>query len=96
MKRTASLLAIAILPMVAGMSIAMESRAETTTNDQVYCKSLVRTLRSEALGLVRGLPVGNATAVAIAQCDEGNPEPAIPVLEQQLRDRDINLPPRSQ
>jgi len=43
---------------------------------------------------VRGLPVGNATAVAIAQCQEGDARPAIPVLEQQLRDRDINVPTR--
>ena len=46
-------------------------------------------------GTVRGLPVGNATAVAIAQCQEGDSESAIPVLEQQMRDRKINLPPRS-
>jgi hypothetical protein len=45
-------------------------------------------------GTVRGLPVGNATAVAIAQCDEGDPGPAIPVLQQQLRDRDIAVPSR--
>ncbi len=45
-------------------------------------------------GTVRGLPVGNATAVAIAQCDEGDPGPAIPVLQQQLRDRGIAVPSR--
>jgi hypothetical protein len=56
-------------------------------SDQAYCQSFVKVLRQEALGMVRGLPVGNATAVAIAQCEEGEPGPAIPVLEQQLRDR---------
>jgi hypothetical protein len=39
--------------------------------------------------------VGNATAVAIAQCQEGNPEPAIPVLEQKLREADIPVPTRT-
>jgi hypothetical protein len=56
---------------------------------------MLKELRGYGWGTVRGLPVGNATAVAIAQCQEGNPGPAIPVLEQQLRDRDIALPARS-
>jgi hypothetical protein len=44
---------------------------------------------------VCGLPVGNATGVAIAQCQEADSESAIPVLEQRMRDRKINPPPRS-
>ena len=32
--------------------------------------------------------------VAIAQCQEGNPEPAIPVLEQKLRDNRVTVPAR--
>jgi hypothetical protein len=39
--------------------------------------------------------VGNATAVAIAQCQEGNPAPAIPVLQKKLRDNRIPVPPRT-
>jgi hypothetical protein len=35
-----------------------------------------------------------ATAVALAQWQEGEPGPAIPVLEQQLRNRDVTVPPR--
>jgi hypothetical protein len=95
MKKTATLLAAAILPLVAGMTIATDSNAQSHMGDQAYCHSLVMTLRNVALGRSFGsLPVGNATAVAIAQCDEGDPGPAIPVLEQQLRDRDIALPSR--
>ncbi|MBV8193159.1 MAG: hypothetical protein JO339_38475 [Alphaproteobacteria bacterium] len=95
MKKTATLLAAAILPVVAGVSTATSSNAQSLTNDQAYCHSLVKTLRDVALGHGRGgLGVGNETAVAIAQCEEGNPGPAIPVLEQQLRDRDITLPSR--
>jgi hypothetical protein len=39
--------------------------------------------------------VDTDTAVAIAQCQEGNPKPAIPVLEQKLRDNRITVPPRT-
>ena len=95
MKKTATLLAAAILPLAAGMGIATDSNAQSPMSDQAYCQSLVKTLRQEGLGMMRGLPVGLATAVAIGQCDEGNPGPAIPVLEQQLRDRDITAPSRS-
>ena len=95
MRKTATLLAAAIIPLVAGMGIAADSNAEPTMSDQAYCKALVQTLRNVDLGSVRGLPVGNATAVAIAQCDEGDTGPAIPVLEQQLRERDTALPTRN-
>jgi hypothetical protein len=37
----------------------------------------------------------NATAVAINQCRDGNPRPAIPELEQKLRDNNIAVPARS-
>jgi hypothetical protein len=95
MKKTATLLAVAILPLVAGLGIATDSNAQSPTSDQAYCHALVRTLRDGALGHGQGgLPVGNATAVAIGQCEEGNPGPAIPVLEQQLRERDITVPSR--
>jgi hypothetical protein len=78
------------------MAIATDSNAQSPMSDQAYCHSLVKTLRDVALGHGRGgLSVGNATAVAIAQCEEGDPGPAIPVLEQQLRDRDITVPSRS-
>jgi hypothetical protein len=39
--------------------------------------------------------VDTDAAVAIAQCREGNPKPAIPVLEKKLRDNRIPVPPRT-
>ena len=100
MKKATTLLAAAIVSMVAGLGIATDSNAQSaassTMSDQAYCQALYRALREYGTGTARGgLPVGVATAVAIAQCQEGNPKPAIPVLEQQLHDRRIPVPSRS-
>jgi hypothetical protein len=94
MIKSTSLLAAAIVSLVVGLGLATGSNAQSPMSDQDYCHSLVKALK-EGTGTVRGLPVGNATAVAIGQCEEGNPGPAIPVLEQQLRDRDIAVPART-
>jgi hypothetical protein len=95
--KSTSVLAAAIVSLVIGLGAATSSNAQSpaqsSMSDQAYCHSLVKVLK-EGTGTVRGLPVGNATAVAIGQCEEGNPGPAIPVLEQQLRDRDIAVPAR--
>ena|ERR1700682_2140407 len=100
MKKTTALFAAAIVSLVAGLGIATDSNAqspaESSMSDQVYCQALSKALREYGTGTGRGgLPVGIATAVAIAQCQEGNPKPAIPVLEQQLHDRRIPVPSRS-
>ena len=94
MSKSLSLCAAAIASLVAGMCIATSSNAQPTTSDTAYCRSLINAYAkgSNAKG---SLPVGNATAVAIGQCQEGNPGPAIPVLEQRLRDRNIAVPARS-
>jgi len=89
--KSISLLAAAIVTLVVGLGLATSSNAQSPMSDQAYCQSLLKALR-EGTGTVRGLPVGNSTAVAIAQCQEGNPGPAIPVLEEQMRDRKIPLP----
>ena len=94
MKKSTLRLAAAIASLVVGVGFATSSNAQSPMSDQDYCQSLLKALR-ESTGSVRGLPVGNATAVAIAQCQEGDSESAIPVLEQQMHDRKINLPPRS-
>jgi hypothetical protein len=96
MTKSTSLFAAAIVSLVVGLGFATTSNAQSPTSDQAYCKSLVKSLREYGTGTARGgLPVANATAVAIAQCDEGNPGPAIPVLEQQLREWDIAVPSRT-
>ena len=98
MRKSTSLLAAAIAALVVGLGLATGSNAQTSApssmSDQAYCQALLKEGREHGWGTVRGLPVGNATAVAIAQCEEGEPGPAIPVLEQQMHDRKINLPSR--
>ena len=99
MRKSTSLLSAAVASLVVGLGLATSSYAQTPVpaamSDEAYCQAMLKELRDYGWGTVRGLPVGNATAVAIAQCQEGDSESAIPVLEQQMRDRKINLPPRS-
>jgi hypothetical protein len=40
-------------------------------------------------------PESRDTSVAITQCQEGNPGPAIPVLEKLLRDNGFTVPTRT-
>jgi hypothetical protein len=71
--------------------------------DLAYCQKLVNqytTYVGSVGGALGGTTTGGGPAdldakVAIAQCQEGNPAPAIPVLEQKLRDADVAVPPRS-
>jgi hypothetical protein len=97
MNKSTSLLAATIVSLVVGLGFATGSNAQSPTrppmSDQDYCQSLVKAFH-ESIGTLREPPVGVATAVALAQCQEGEPGPAIPVLEQQLRDRDVTVPPR--
>jgi hypothetical protein len=91
-----SLLSAVIIASVAGLGFAASSNAQSPMSDQNYCRLLVEKLM---IGTDRGLKygrseVGNATAVAIAQCQEGNPGPAIPVLLEKLREADIPVPTR--
>jgi hypothetical protein len=91
-----SLLTAAIVASVAVLGFAASGNAQSPMSDQNYCRLLVEKL---TIGTDRGLKygrseVGNATAVAIAQCQEGNPGPAIPVLQEKLREADIPVPTR--
>ena len=94
MTRLNSLLTAAMVASVAGLGFVTSSNAQSPMSDQNYCRLLVEKL---TIGSDRGLKygrseVGNATAVAIAQCQEGNPGPAIPVLQEKLRNADIPVP----
>ena len=94
MKKTAALLAGMIVPLVAGMGVATNSYAQSATNDEAYCRALVKEYTHG--GIERGFsPQSLDTSVAIAQCQDGNPQPAIPVLEEKLLDNDFALPPRN-
>jgi hypothetical protein len=94
MKKSVMLFIARIAPLIAGVCIATGSNAQSTTSDSDYCRSLVSALSMG--GESRGSRmVDTDAAVAIAQCHEGNPKPAIPVLEQKLRDNRIPVPPRT-
>jgi hypothetical protein len=96
----------AIGPLVATACTATRGSAQVATApspaDAAYCQSLVNLYTTYAGnvggslgGNTRGGPPADLDAkVAIAQCQEGNPRPAIPVLEQKLRDNRIAVPPR--
>jgi hypothetical protein len=94
MNKSATLLIAAIAPLIAGVCIATSSNAQSKMNDEAYCRSLINVYtdgKSE-----RGFaPESLATSVAIAQCQEGTPGPAIPVLEQLLRDNGFTVPSRT-
>jgi hypothetical protein len=94
MKKTAALLAGVILPLVAGMGIATSSNAQSPTNDEAYCQALINKYTHG--GIERGFsPESLDTSVAINQCRDGNPRPAIPVLEEKLLNNGFSLPPHS-
>ncbi len=94
MKKPISLAGLAIVSSLVAMAIATSSNAQPAMTDTAYCTSLVKALSMG--GESRGsLMVDTDTAVAIAQCQEGNPKPAIPVLERKLRDNRIPVPSRS-
>ena len=97
MTRFMSLSAAAITALVVGLGSATSSYAQTPVaspmTDQQYCHLLASKYTG---GFKFGRSeVGNATAVAIAQCLEGDAQPAIPVLIQKLHDADIPVPARS-
>lgn len=93
MNKFTSTAAAAIASLVVGLGFATSSNAQSPMTDQEYCHQLVDTYTN---GLKYGRSeVGNATAVAIAQCLEGDAKPAIPVLEQKLHDANIPVPSRS-
>ena len=96
MTKSTSLVAAAIVSLVVGLGVATSSNAQSPMSDQDYCHLLVEKYTVGKDGELKfgRSEVGNATAVAIAQCQEGNPGPAIPVLEQKLRDADIPVPTR--
>jgi hypothetical protein len=97
----------AIGPLIASACAATSGSpqvvAAASPADATYCQSLVNLYTTYAGnvggslgGNTRGGPPADLDAkVAIAQCQEGNPEPAIPVLQRKLRDNRIAVPPRS-
>jgi len=94
MKKTTALLASAVVPLVAGLVITANSNAQSAMNDKAYCRVLVKELTHG--GIERGFaPESLETSVAINQCLDGNPQPAIPVLERKMIGNDFDVPPRN-
>ena len=106
MSKYAILLIAAIVPLTAGACTATNGGAQFATaarpGDAAYCQSLVN-LYTAYTGTVGGSLGGDTkggepadldASVAIAQCQEGNPGPAIPVLEQKLHDSRVAVPRR--
>jgi hypothetical protein len=94
MSKSATFVVATVASLIAGVFIATSSNAQSRASDEAYCRALVNAY-SMGHGERGFSPVGNDTAVAIAQCQEGDPAPAIPVLEQKLRDGDITVPARN-
>ena len=73
--------------------------AQSSAADAAYCNQLAN-LYERYLGRTQfspGRAFGRSSLdgdVASAQCREGRPEPAIPVLERVLRNNGYSLPPR--
>ncbi len=95
------------MPLLAGACTATGGNVESMTtaqrSDVAYCQSLVSQYTTY-VGSVGGSLGGNSdrgaradldAKVAIAQCQENNTGPAIPVLEQKLRDAKVAVPPRT-
>jgi hypothetical protein len=83
MKKTATLLAAAIVSVVAGLGIATDSNArsaaQSSMSDQTYCQLLADFNRaSDEKNVDATVPE------AINQCDKGNTAASIPVLEKAL------------
>ena len=107
MSKFTTLLIAALVPLLAGACAAtgggVGSMATAQRGDAAYCRSLVSRYTTY-VGSVGGSLGGNSdrggradldAKVAIAQCQEGNTGPAIPVLEEKLRDAKVAVPPRA-
>ena len=83
-----------VASLIAGLAIVTNGNAQTPMSDAAYCQALIKAW--DVGGPQRGRVETDLDAsVAIAQCREGNPAPAIPVLERKLRDAQIPVPSRS-
>jgi hypothetical protein len=108
MSKSTTLFIAAIVPLLAGACTATGGSAASMTAAQrgdnaAYCQKLVDKYTTY-VGSVGGSLGGNGdrglkadldAKVAIAQCQEGNASPAIPVLEQKLREARVAVPPRA-
>ena len=83
--------------LIAGLALASAVPASAQSNDMTYCKALVSEYQRYIGGTGSGKTVdfdqSAAARVAIDKCAAGDYS-GIPVLEQELRNAKLNLPPR--
>lgn len=93
MTKTANTLMGAIAALVTAAAFT-PSYAQDRVSDEAYCRQLIN---EYTFGMPRGGADfdGLGTNVAIDQCRSGNPGPSIPVLQQVLRNKGFEVPPRS-
>jgi hypothetical protein len=93
MTKTVATLMGAIAALVTAAAFA-PSYAEKQVNDGAYRRQLIKEYKFvTARG---GADVdGLATDVSMDQCWSGNPDPSTLVLQQMLRDKGFQVPPRS-
>jgi hypothetical protein len=93
MKKTATLLAAAIVSVVAGLGIATDSNAKSAArsfmSDQAYCQLLADLNRASD-----EQNMDAAVTEAINECNKGNTAAGIPVLEKALTNDTVTLSPR--
>ena len=87
---------IVLAALAASVGFAPMSNAQDVDKDTAYCRQLIKVLElgSQGAGVRNNSSPGLETAVALDQCRSGNPGPAIPVLEERLRDNGFTVPPR--
>jgi hypothetical protein len=93
MTRTITTLIGAVTALMTAAAYVPSSYAQDLTKDEAYCRQLIH---EYSMGQPRKTTIESLrTVVAIDQCRSGNPESAIPVLEQRMRDEGFTVPPRS-
>jgi hypothetical protein len=84
-----------VAALVTAAAFAPSSYAQDLSKDQAYCRQLINEYTYGGKPRSEAVFESLRTKVAIDQCRSGNPEPAIPVLQQMLRDQGFDVPPRS-
>jgi hypothetical protein len=95
MTKTATALMGVVVALATAAAFAPSSYARDLTSDEAYCRQLIKEYTYGGMPRSAAVFESLRTKVAIDQCRSGNPEPAIPVLQQVLRNQGFTVPPRS-
>ncbi len=82
-----------ILAAAVAVGVATSANAADLGKDQAYCRQLVDLYTSGGSGNGPWSPSLDAS-IALDECRSGNPAPAIPVLQERLRDAGYEVPVR--